>query len=619
MGQYKKIKQSLAGFAGNNLGQSLVELLVAVGVATAILPAVITGFVSSREGKVNQDLRLRAVSYLKEADEATRVVREKGWSIFAVNGTYHPTISGSTWSLVAGPETISDFTRSIVISDLDPVDPSIKAVDVTVSWGDGGNQLVSSKLYLSRYLENDIYTETTEAQFNAGTLINTVVTNDSGGEVQLGSGGRGDWCKPSLSFTQFDLPKSGVANSVSAIPGKIFAGTGDNASGVSFANISVDDSDPPNISTLGTYDGYKTNDVFGEENYAYLATDTTAKEIEIINLTTNPYSEAGWFNAPGSTNASSIFVVGSVGYVTTGSNFYTFDLSSKSGSRSQLDSISLSGTGNSIFVVGNYAYIATSGSSSELQIVNVTNASDISIVGQTNTNSNVGRDIYVNSIGTRAYLATAGSGSQNELFIIDVSSKNGNQPVLGSYDTNDMSPKGITVVPGNRAIIVGTGGNEYQVVNITSDNPVACPNVDSFLNIDSGVNGVSSVIYGERAYSYIITGDASSELKIIEGGPGGGSTANSGTFESQVFNATHAVSFNRFSTTEVKPSGTSISYQIAVADAISGSCNGVSFNFIDSTGSISLAGQCFKYKANLSSNDSTTTPILKDITINYSP
>ncbi len=39
----------------NTLGQSLVELLLAVGVATAIFPAVITGFVCGREGKVSED------------------------------------------------------------------------------------------------------------------------------------------------------------------------------------------------------------------------------------------------------------------------------------------------------------------------------------------------------------------------------------------------------------------------------------------------------------------------------------------------------------------------------------------------------------------------------------
>src|SRR3990167_1864765 len=118
-----------------NKGQSLVEFLVAIGIAAAILPALLTGFIASREGKVSQDLRLRATAYLKESEEATRVVREADWNAFAVNGTYHPVISGNTWALTAGAETVSDFTRSITIADTDPIDPSIKLVTFSTAWG----------------------------------------------------------------------------------------------------------------------------------------------------------------------------------------------------------------------------------------------------------------------------------------------------------------------------------------------------------------------------------------------------------------------------------------------------------------------------------------------------
>ena len=58
------------------------------------------------------------------------------------------------------------------------------------------------------------------------------------GEVVLGAtGGVGDWCQPTLAITALDLPKSGVANAISAIQGTLAAGTGENASGVSYANV----------------------------------------------------------------------------------------------------------------------------------------------------------------------------------------------------------------------------------------------------------------------------------------------------------------------------------------------------------------------------------------------
>lgn len=615
MVQYTRIK--INNFKKIN-GQSLVELLMAIGIASAILPAVITGFVSSREGAVNQDLRLRAVAYLKEAEEAVRVVREKDWNSFAVNGIYHPEVLGSTWILANNFETISDFTRDITISDTNPIDPSIKQVDLKVSWGDNSTQSVSSKLYLSRYLENDVYSETLQSQFKLGTLTNTIVTNSSGGEVQLGSGGHGDWCDPNLSIASLDLPKSGVANAISATEGRLVAGTGDNASGVSFAAINVTNTNPPSTSIYGTFDGYKTNDVFNDQNYAYLATDTNSKEIVIIDISNLPFAEVGYFNAPGSNSSASVFVKDNVGYMIQQNVLRNFDLTSKSGSRPAIDSngVTLASSASSIYVQGNYAYISVVNTDKQLQIVDISNPSNLTVVGEARLNGSEGTDVIVNSTGTRAYVVTKTSG-QPEFFIVNTTSKTGVQPVISSFDSNGMNPKAVTVVSGNRAIMVGVSGTEYQVVNIADENLLSyCGGLD----INAGVNGISSVVEQDGdAYSYIITGESTGELKIIEGGPGGGSVASSGTFVSSAFNAGHAVSFNRFSKTETIPPNTSITYQVAVANMVSGSCTNAIYNFVDSSGSISLAGQCFKYKATLTSSDSSATPILESITINYSP
>ena len=614
-------------------GQSLVEIIIVMGLSIIILPALLTGLISSRQGKAQQSQRTQAVYLLNETVDAVRSVRERGWAGFAVNGIFHTAIASGSWILSPGLATINGLTQSVVVEDVNrdsggaitssggTLDPSSKKVDISISWEQPYLSTVSATLFLTRYLENNSFTQTTAADFDVGTKSGTIVTNTAGGEVTLGAGGYGDWCAPNLSITALDLPKSGAANALTAIEGKAFAGTGNDSSGVSFANIAITNTNPPTANITGTFDGYKTNAVFGETNYAYIATDNNSKEVEIINLTTNPYIEAGYFNAPFNADGNGVFVAGNTGFMTTDHFLYSFNLSSRSGSRPQLGSVLVTLFGNlqKVYIVGNYAYIAVDGlAAKELSIIDISNPSNMSEVGYADVNSAGGKEVYVNSSGTRAYLATSESGSQKELFIIDITNKN-SPSILGSYDTNGMSPKGVTVVPGNRAIIVGTGGYEYQVVNITNDNPVVCPNSEGLLNIDSGVNGVSSVIYGEKAYSYIITGDAGSELKIIEGGPGGGSSENNGTFESQIFDVGHPVSFNRFSATTIIPSGTSITYQVAVSDPVSGLCSNAVFNFIDSTGPIYLAGQCFKYKALLLSEDSTTTPILESITINYSP
>ena len=591
-----------------------------------MLPAVLTGLVASREGQAQGQQRTEALALSREVIEAVRQVRNTGWSGLS-NGTFHPIVETGNWKLEIGSETIGDFTRSIVIEDYvrsGSVDLSMKKITTTVSWTTPLPNQITAEFYLSRYQNNLNYIQTTEAEFNTGTKTGTIVTNTAGGEVTLAGGGSGNWCAPDLSISALDLPKSGVANALTAIEGKAFAGTGDNASGVSFANIAISNATPPVASVVGTFDGFKTNGVFGETGYAYLATDSNFKEIEIINLSTNPYSEAGYFNAPGNDRGDSVFVVGNVGYMTDEDKLYTFNLSSKSGSRPQLGVVNLAGTGNRVVVVGTYAYVATSSTTNQLQIIDVSNAASPVVVGQAVLTAGAGRDVFVNATGTRGYVATAKSDSQKELFVIDTSTKTGNRTVLGSYEANGMDPKGVVAVSGNKVIIVGTGGEEYQVVNVVAeDTPVRCGG----LQVDTGINGVAAVSEADGdAYAYIITGDSGSEFKMIAGGPGGQYSV-SGTFESATFDAGYTSAFNRLTFAESKPANTNLSAQIAV----SADCNsfvfvgpdGTSGTFFDGSGqaiNVTLSsGRCMRYKAFLESTDPGAAPSLNDITINYSP
>ena len=652
-------------------GQSIIELLLVIGLTAIILPAILTGLVASRSGKVQQNLRLEAVALLKETQEAVRNVREKDWNTFAVNGTFHPEIAvDNSWSLAANAETINSFTRSVVISDVNrdasgaivltggTLDPSTKRVVTTVSWTTPSASSVTSTSYIAR-LDNITYTETLEAEFNNGTKTGITVTNTAGGEFVLSSGTAGsDWCLPATpsASTSFDLPKSGVANALTAITDQagdsVFAGTGDNASGVSFQKVNVSTSSPPVPSGGATFDGYKTNGVFGDSGFSYMATDTNSKEIVIIDLnqysdspTNSKYKEVGHFNAPGNGNGNSIYVVGNTGYMTSGNKFYTFSLSAdRSGSQSQLGTATLAGTGDKIMVVNSKAYIAIDSSSTQLQIIDVSDPASLPSPVNISVTGEDGKDVFVNPSGTRAYLATETSASQKEFFIINVNSTDPQyKQTLGSFDTNGMNPKGVTVVTNNKAIVVGTGGIEYQVIDIsTESNPQSCGE----LNIDTGVNGVAGVLQADGdAYSYIITGDTNAELKIIPGGAGGGGGyISEGIFESQTIPIpipTTSTSFNRFEVEVGRPSQADIYFQVAVEQAVNDSCDGVTFNYVGTDGTSSTfftttvtsgpetfgysippsinPGRCFRYKVYMSSSDSSQTPTFYDITINYAP
>ena len=349
---------------------------------------------------------------------------------------------------------------------------------------------------------------------------------------------------------------------------------------------------------------------------------------------TPPYFESGSFNAPGPVNVDSVYVVGDIGYAVAGNILYSFDLSSKNGERGLLDTdgLTLSGVGTDIMVVDTTVYVSLDSSSNQMQIVDASNPENLQLMGSVSVNANGAVSLFVNGSQTRAYLATSSSESQNELFVLDIGNKNSPQ-VLSGYNTNGMDPKAITVVPGNKAIIVGFGAEEYQVVDIASE---LFPQRCGGLNIDSGIKGISTVIEGDGdVFSYILTGDHTEEFRAIEGGEGDGFSIL-GDFESQIFDAGKSVAFNRFESNFLEPNLTNIKFQFAIGNG--GDCSLVSYDFVgpDKTSSTFFEnssqipldsdgvgyenpGKCLKYKVFFETQEATTSPVFSDININYSP
>lgn len=654
----------------SNSAQTLIELLLALALASILLPSLITGLVSSREGKAQQSIRIEAVGLLREAEEAVRTIRNKGWDNISTNGTFHPTVSGNEWILAANSETINGFSREIVVDNTfrsplnGPIadqntpgatlDPSTKTITITVSWTQPYSSSISSKLYLTRHLDNAAYTETTQTQFNAGTKtgVNVRATSPSGipddGEIVLGAGGYGDWCAPNLTSSSFDISGSGVSQGIWTIEGKAFIGTGDNASGIDFINVAINNPPrptPPSITEQGTFDqNLKTNDVFGETvsgtYYGYIATNNNSKEIVILNASNNPPTQVSSIDINGSAAAYSVFALNDILYATAGTKLYTYNIANRS-SPQYRGQINLHATGLNLYVVGNYVYVAESDSSRGLEIVQVSNGgSTLSIVGYATVNGETGRDTIVNQSANRAYMITTVSSSKPELFIINLDSKNGSRSTIATYDTNGMDPKALTLTPGNRIIVVGHGGIEYQVVNIDNEStPFSCGSV----NTPENLNGVSAVLENDGdAYSYLLTTNASAEFRILEGGPGG-SYATSGTFESQTLNPGYPTANNRLTASFSEPANTEIQFQVALADQVSGNCPAtggytfigpdgtsstkfnqtsgtpITFPFTTFAPSYTNPGQCMRYKAFFTTSDTNSSPVLNDVTVNYSP
>jgi hypothetical protein len=680
----------------NQDGQSLVELLVTIGIAAILMPAFLVGFSATRQGRAQQGQRLQAITALREAAEAVRIIRSNGWASFSVDGTYcpQPVTNGTTWelkSLTVPLNTSCDtpfpgITRKISIAPafrnntthaIDPVggagstmDPSTKSVTLSVSWSTPTSSSVSQVMYITRH-ENLSYLDTNISDFTAGTKNGTGVTNIYGGEIELGGTGASDWCNPNAAgIIKYSLSGNGSWTAISAVApngataGHAYTTFGFNQSGNPFDSVNITDpsSGNPVVSAGSSFtaDNIKTYGLYADptSTYVYITSNSNQYQVDVVD-TTNYSARAAKFTSSGGEPGNSVFVAPingvKTGFVTAGSGatnkLYSFSVgSAPSGSLTQNGSISLAGSGNRVIIVGNYAFIATSSTTSQLQIVNVSNPLSMTTINYTNGFS-VGNsqgaspkgatDLAVDSSGKYVFLSTSYVDSSHpDVFMIDVSTPTA-PTIVGSSNTYQnsagMSPSGIIPVSGNHMIVVGSGGQEYQVfytypvVKYCGGFTLASPGTKI-----SAVAGVSESD-GDN-FAYILTDDSSGWFQIVPGGAGAGSGGGggAGTFISQgipLTTLTSTATFNNFSPVADVPPPTTISYQIGVAPTCASA-----FTFIgpDGTSGTSYAtasaipltgasgyqnpGKCFKYKVTMNSNGSNSlTPILYQVNVNYSP
>jgi len=320
------------------LGQTIIELVLAMGIAAIIFPTLLSGFMSTREGRPQQEKRLQAIALLKETEAAVKSFRENDWTAFASithDTAYHPEISGTEWVLVSGTQTNNDLTQSVVMSDVNrnangdivtsggTNDPSTKRIIITISWTKPQVSNVTSTSYYTR-TTNLTYSESSKTQLDLGTPTNTQVTEDLGGEIKLANNNKGKWCSPAFSSSSIDLPDgppvavAAQASSTSiTTPNDVFVATAPNTSNIkklSYLTVTAD-ADPPTATLQGSFtldssqyspgtypsvlgnpptianldNNFKTNDITyyksaASKLYALLATNLSDKEVVVVQI-----------------------------------------------------------------------------------------------------------------------------------------------------------------------------------------------------------------------------------------------------------------------------------------------------------------------------------------------
>ncbi len=648
-------KKKLKGF-------SLVELILAIGIFSIIASFLVFLVLDSTRTYENLEKRATATHITKEIYSALKYLKAEEWFSIRVEtdqGPKHIEYVDGKYNIAEGEITNDSITHSfsielaqrdasgMLVEEGGAIDPHTRVVNISISWKDrfGKAHTISPKLYLNDWNINSIVL-TTKDDFNKGSHKDTAAAEATGGELRLQSVLYPDWCRPERMINQYDIPGSAWAKSIFAKPGNAYLGTRGGDVGEPFTKLQITGVAPPVLTVEGTFQGYKVNDIFVEGNYAYLATTDDTKEIVIVDISSTPYQEVGYVDGPGTWNANSVVVKGNYGYFAQSTYVRIFDLSSKTGQRPILGSsnVSLIPWIASVSQVAvrevvengvnkRYIFASLNWDWYEFGIVDATNVSSPKLISRTTVNNQQVYDMYVSEDSNTVFFGTNAS-NEKEFYIIDTTSKSGSRPILSSVDTNGMTVWGIEVVEsGQTAILVGTGGEEYQVYSIADlQNPVKCGG----MHVNSGIYDVASIIDAQKnTFSYIVTGDENNEFKIIRGGPGGGEeeTGNgflqAGTYTSEIIDSKSDTSEYYTLTVDSEiPTGTSMKIQFRIADSpttlLTTPWRGVNEEtpYITESGTYFLPmgtrGRYLQYKVDFTSDvTKAKSPLLKELIFEY--
>lgn len=641
-------------------GQALVELLIAIALSSILLPALLTGLVASREGKAQSGQRLQATALLKEAVEATRSIREKGFTNIGTNGVYRPQITGAgtEWELVPGSETTNGYTRQINISDAQrdsggnivetggTVDNSTKKVISSVSWTTPQASSVTNTSYFQRYLGNASFNHTSQfPDFDGGSHTNTTAADVPNSVVLTQSPtGATDYGNKFLTTATSSIGSMTTAGHKTSL--RFTAQNSKNVNGIrSFIQTETGGNVTYRFGIQTNSGGVPSGTwVGGATNYGLWATPSggaAATGWRSVTLPSTAALTAG--------NVYHVVVEHNSGTI-NGSNFIAIRRSAPRNALYPLNG-AIDNQSNPLFKAG----AAASWASQDFQPVYELDFSDSTYEGNPyDTNAEIsvfGSNWY----GEKFSFSGADKIAQSASFYIR---RNGNPPTnlniqirrvsdngvvytgtlattglstTFAYVTHTFSPAPLTLTAGTvyRIIIQTLGGNNnnsyrFQRIDTTSPANYNSITYDSSTSTytastSAGATGTwtdtDSSDFGGFYFTIPGTTTYSSSGEFI--------SHSAGSFDTTVNNA----AYNNLTWTATIPAGTSLGLQIAASNA------NPPVNFVGPDGTSAtqyttspatimpfnaITGRYIRYKAIFTSNGSAT-PQLDDVSINYSP
>ncbi|MBI2029446.1 hypothetical protein HYT02_03460 [Candidatus Gottesmanbacteria bacterium] len=128
----------------NNSGQSIIEVIIAVGIVALVLVALVTAVTVSIKNSTFSKNKSIANKYINEGIEAVRSIRDTSWTtLYSESGQVNGLLSSAgVWNFSGASDIpATGFTRTVDVSC--PNNQTCN-ITVTVTWISGGQNHSSS-------------------------------------------------------------------------------------------------------------------------------------------------------------------------------------------------------------------------------------------------------------------------------------------------------------------------------------------------------------------------------------------------------------------------------------------------------------------------------------------
>jgi hypothetical protein len=445
-----------AASIGNNSrqGQSLLEMVIAVGLATAVVGGAVALIWLGQSLTLDAELHNQALAMARKNLESAATTGQNNFL-----------------GISSSSSTEDIFLKEILVQS---VDAYTKKITSRVSW----------KTDPARPEKVELVTLVTDA----------IGVRRTGGDTG-GGGLSGNWLNPQTL-------------------GTVDLGPGNSATGLDVVNkivyLSADASDPKKpdfyvvdatvptspsiVSSINTGAGLNAVDVAG--NYAYVASED-ATQLMVINVSNhaNPVLTAS-YRLPGTSGsgAASIFYSDSKVYIGlhqgSGAEFHIVDVTNPA-APIETGQLTVGGDVNGIGVSGNTAYLATSQDSKELIAVDVTDPAHPAEIGSLNaTGSDDGESVFI--YGSTLYLGRAAGSS--DLMILNIANP-ATPAVLGTANLGGVSVNDITVRDTFAFVATSDSNKEFQIWNISNPVSPVIAGSYNFPQVATGIDYENNVVY----------------------------------------------------------------------------------------------------------------------------